>query len=169
MITEVLTFFEALFTEAFIINTSDALRMALVQKRPFQDDPTRKAPYLILTFDETQGLVPDPDIKPEIGGPNYWKLYLKVKAAPKVQTDRETAYTLAGALSMRVAYVIRSAYNQQPAFAGGSRLQMYDWLNLNKIVTHVYGGEREWLSYTEIYFFVRIAETRPFGEYIADL
>jgi len=163
MITEVLNYFEQVFKTAFIDETTDALRMALVQKRPFQDDPTRTAPYLILTFDEAKGTIPDPDTPPEIGGPTYWKMFLKVKAAPKVQTSREEAYRLVGLLSMRVSYVLRQQYMAQPVFANGGMMRLYNWLMIDKVVTHVYGGEREWLSYAEVYFFVRLAEPYPFG------
>jgi hypothetical protein len=169
MITETLTFFEELFTTAFVDETSDALRMEIVQKRPFQDDPTRKAPYLILTFDEDKGLIPDPDTPPEIGGPTYWKLHLKVRAAPKVQKDRETAYTLVSVLMMRVMYTLRNSYLQHPVFAGGVYLNNYNWLLITKSVPHVYGGEREWLSYVDVHFYVRLAEPNPYGTYLSEI
>jgi hypothetical protein len=163
MITETLTYFEAMLRDALIDNATDELRMVLVQKRPFQEDPTRTAPYTILTFDEEKGMIPDPDTPPEIGGPTYWKLFLKIRSAPKVQTSREIAYELVGKLAMRVSYVLRQLYLQQPAFLNLGYMRNYNWLMIDRVVTHVYGGEREWLSHADIYFHARLAEPYPFG------
>jgi hypothetical protein len=169
MITEVLNYFEGVLYNALVNETNDALRMALVQKRPFQEDPTRTAPYTVLTFDEEKGMIPDPDTPPEIGGPTYWKLFLKIKAAPKVQVNREEAYRLVGILAMRILYLLRQQYRSQPTFLNGGRMQNYNWLMVDKVITHVYGGEREWLSYADIRFFVRVVEPNPYGSYIGEV
>ncbi len=169
MINAALDFYVNLFTEAFVENGDDALKMSVVQKRPFQDDPTRKAPYLILHFDEEKGTQPDTELKYEIGGPTYWKVFLKLKAAPKVQTSREKAYTLSDVLLQRTLWVLRNAYRQHTETLAGATLWQLDWNFITKASIHMAGGEREWLPHIEVYWYHRVQEPHRFGTYVSEI
>lgn len=159
MMNLVLDFWCETFSTELIENTDDQLALKVCQKGPFQDDPTRKAPYLILSIDEEKGMIPDnKDL--EVGGGIPWTVYLKVRAAPKVVNTAEKAYTLVDLLAHRILHVIQVHSFVQPSIAGVSFVQNYDQLNIDKLVPKVYGGEREWLSYVEVYFHTRIKQPR---------
>lgn len=161
----VLDFWVRTFTTELMHNTEDDLRMVVVKKAPFQDDPTRKAPYLLLSIDEDHGLVPDTPI--EIGGHLRWSLHLKLRAAPRVVSSVDRAYHLVDVLSMRVCRILREHTFDQPLAPNGAFMDNRDWFTIAKVLPKVYGGEREWLSYVDIHFVVRIKEPGPppYGSY----
>jgi hypothetical protein len=165
MITPLLDFWVQTFTTQLMTHTEDDLRMTVVKKAPFQDDPTRKAPYLLMSIDEDLGLVPDSPS--EIGGPLRWQLHLKLRAAPKVVSTVDRAYHLVDVLSMRVCHIIRAHTFDHPTALNGSCMDNRDWFTITKVMPKVYGGEREWLSHVDVFFFARIKEPgpAPYGTY----
>lgn len=159
MITPILDFWVGIFTTELMHNTEDELRMVVVKKAPFQDDPIRKAPYLLVSIDEEFGMVPDHPM--EIGGHLRWSLHLKLRAAPRVVTTVDRAYHLVDILNQRVCYLLRQHTFDQPEAANGGFMDNRDWFTITKVMPKVYGGEREWLSYVDIHFIVKIKEPGP--------
>lgn len=169
----ILNYWVEVFQEQFKSETSDELKMKIVKKFPFQDDPTRTAPYFLIGLDdrrEEEGIaVPDDPI--EIGGSAWWKVYFKIRVAPKVVTTSDKAYYLVDLLARRTVYVLRSNGLITVPGQGAISMQNLDWNYISAISPKVYGGEREWLSYVDIYFHQRVRETGPFpyGDYPEEL
>lgn len=166
MLYEALQYWQTVFTQVFItaMSTNDLLRMSVVQKAPFQDDPTRKAPYLVL-FGGEHGiqLASDTDVPmegqgaiavpQEVGGPTYWTVDLGLKAAPRVQTDSDSAYRLVSLLTERCLHVLQDHALDTYEASNGGTFGGIHWNPVYHLLPHVYGGEREWLSYTTIRFY----------------
>jgi hypothetical protein len=168
-VTSVLDHWIEIFTTRFIEDTSDDLRLAVVKKFPFQDDPIRKAPYLLVGEDFDLGVVPE--LATEIGGTAWWRLNLKIKAAPKPAKSADRAYYLVDLLGRRIVYTLREkALVGQTIALPGVQLSNRDWNFVTKVAHKVYGGESEWLAYVEIDFFQRAQELGPFpyGAYPGD-
>jgi hypothetical protein len=169
----VITHWQEIFKERFKDETTDALKMKVVDKMPFQDDPTRVAPYITIGLDERRleaGIsVPEEPI--EIGGPARWKVYLRIRAAPKVAKSADLAYYYVDLLTHRIVYTLREKALLRAAGQGNIILANRDWNFINGISPKVYGGDREWLSYVDIYWTQQVKETGsyPYGEYPGDL
>ncbi len=170
----VLEYWEDIFAETFKNDTSDYLKMSVIKKFPFQEDPTVKAPYLLLGVDERQRdkagiVVPDEPI--EIGGSAWWKIHLHIRAAPKLVTKADKAYYLVDLLTQRVVYKLREKSFGVALGQGNLALMNRDWHFITGISPKVYGGEQQWLSYVDIYFYQRVYELGPFpyGDYPDDL
>lgn len=163
MITTVLNFWLQVFEEELRNNVDDDLRLVIVKKAPFQEDPTRKAPYLLLDVNEEKGLEP---MQQEIGGRNPWKLNMILRAAPRVQTSAEAAYHLVDILTMRLMNVIRvHSFDTVNIEANGGYISNSTWNLIDGIYPKVYGGEREWLSYVVIHFWTGVAEPARYSQF----
>jgi hypothetical protein len=168
-ITSVLDHWIEIFAARLQEGTSDDLRMNVIKKFPFQDDPIRKAPYLLIGEHPDDGIVPD--LPTEIGGTAWWRLNLRIKAAPKPTKSADRAYYLVDLLGQRIVHTLRSnALLGQTISVPGLQLSNRDWNFITKVTHKVYGGESEWLSYVEIEFFQRAQELGPFpyGAYPED-
>jgi hypothetical protein len=160
MISTLLDFWLEVFTRELMHDTNDELRMIIVKKAPLQEDPTRKAPYLIMHTDEEKGLEP---VGPqEIGGPLRWKVHMKMRAAPKVATTVDRAYHLVDVLTSRICHLLRQETFAHPEGINGAMMDNWNWLIVDKVKPKVYGGEREWLSYVDIEFHCFMREPGPF-------
>lgn len=159
IITSVLDYWVDIFTVALRDDTTDELKMNLIKKAPFQDDPVRQAPYLLIGENDYKGVVPHAVV--EIGGPMNWDVYLSIKASPKVQKTTQRAYYLVDLLAQRIVYLIRQ-HSMTQAQYGNVQLQNRDWMLIEKVHHKVYGGEGEWLSYARVDFFQRVSEVGPY-------
>ncbi len=153
IVNVVLDYWRDLFIEKLKDDTDDELKMVVVKKAPFQDDPIRKAPYLLIGEDIDKGVVLES--QQEIGGSVWWIANLKIRASPKSQKTPERAYYLVELLGQRIVWLLRKYSFAHPSGQGIPSLQNRDWNFIVKITHKVYGGESEWLSYVEIEFFQR--------------
>ena len=160
MITTLLDYWVGVFAEELRDNTKDELKLLVVKKAPFQDDPTRKVPYLIIDVDSEKGIMPDPDWPAEVGGALRWRAYLKIRAAPKVVSSVDRAYHLTEVLQMRICYLLRTKAYEQPTAPNGSFMSNASPLVIDKIVPKMSGGEKEWLPHVDIFFHSSIDEPR---------
>ena len=167
MIDTLTTFWIDTFTDRLKTRTplGDSLRMSVVKKAPFQDDPTVAVPYLILDIDE-KGMQPEELV--EIGGSVYWVAHLKLRAAPKVQAKVEDAYKQVDLLAQRIVWIIRDvALNSHPSDQMGMMMDNRDWFLFDIIKPKITGGDGEWQSRVDIHFRSRIREEGPYpyGQY----
>jgi hypothetical protein len=168
IINAVLDLWIPVFTEGLKTNISDELKLTLIKKAPFQEDPIKQAPYLLIGENEDKGVVPAKNV--EIGGPMTWDVHLRIKAAPKVQKTSERAYYLSDLLGQRIVYLIQKNSLDLGDY-GRFQVHSHDWLVIDSIVHRIYGGEGEWLSYVKVDFSigVRSPGPYPFGEFPGDI
>lgn len=169
MITPILDHWVTIFQTRLQENTDDGLKLKVVKKLPFQDDPIRQSPYLVIGENEQLGI--KPENLGEIGGSSWWIVNLYIKAAPSPATTPDRAYYLVDLLSRRITYTIREmSLPGQQVEIPGLYLFNRDWHVIQQVKHKVYGGEREWLSYVEINFFQYAMELgpHPYGKYPGD-
>jgi hypothetical protein len=165
MIYDLLTYWVGVFTTQFQELTDDELQMTVIKKAPFQDDPIRKAPYLIISLDTEHGRGITPFDIQEIGGPETWKVTLSIKAAPRSTTTAERAYWLTDVLIGRLMYVIQSHALDTFTTQSGAALKNRDWNIITRVVPDIRGGEREWIPSVTVEFFCIMSMPPRYGSY----
>ena len=174
MFLPVLDYWVAIFQEQFVDNTADELTMKIVKKKPFQEDPTVKAPYILIGWNPEKALVPaklstGEREYPQIGGGVPWTMHLTLRAAPKVVKTADQAYALIGQLTQRCMHILRKHALEEVDLLGSTTISNYDWLVIDSVTPKIQGGDREWLSHVDIEFHQRVLEKYPFGTYVSEL
>jgi hypothetical protein len=170
IISDLLTFWLDIFTTELQENSDDELKMTLLKRAPMQEDPVRKAPWLVISENDDTGKGFQVDPLREIGGGHWWIGHLRIKAAPKVQKTAERAYYLCDVLGQRIIYLLRQYSLGQPV-RGNVMMENTDWFIIDNVSHKVTGGEGEWISYVTIEFHNRVSERGPFpfGTYPSEL
>jgi len=147
--------------------TNDELKLKICKKSPFQDDPIRQAPYLLIGENEDPGKGITQESLFEIGGTFWWIAHMRIKASPRSQKTSDRAYYLVDLLGQRIIYLLRLNSFAHPHRHGAPLMDNRDWTFITQVYHKVYGGEGEWLSYVQIDFYNRVSEKGPFpyGEY----
>jgi hypothetical protein len=135
------------------IDEDDSLRLKLVSKAPFQDDPTTRAPFIIVGYNDDQGSELDPFHDPEVGGGVRWMHPFVLWGGTPRKSSRTLCYAAINSLKRRAIRVLYDHENLDDLASGsGEYLDVGTWDMIDLATSRIFGGESEWYGEMRIEF-----------------
>lgn len=139
------------------IDPADPVRLKTCELAPLQDDPTTRAPLVLVMYDPDLGSVPDELYGPDIGGGPRWVNYFRIVGRIPQAHDKYEALRNIGIMRDRIRRAVYKHNNMV-----GTEAQSGEWvwvmgprLDFELQRQRLIGGESEWYAEVRLIFSCR--------------